>query len=173
VSLLAGQTLRVAPAFGLIAQAEPAQAGQPTPPPAPPGGYEAPPPSAQPPANLVPDEEPPSLGAVLGFMISGGVVGVTGVGFILGGLVYLLAGSVTQGVGGTTQAESSAITIAGVVLICLGLAMDGVAVFLLLHGNSLRVKRAAYNEQHGITDGSDLPPRAPSAAWQPGLAWSF
>jgi hypothetical protein len=58
-------------------------------------------------------------------------------------------------------------------LLCLGLAMDGVAVFLLIHGNALRTQRNAYNEAHGVTDGNDLPPRAPSRAWQPGLAWSF
>jgi hypothetical protein len=159
VSLLAGQTLRVAPAFGLLAQAGLApQVGQPTPP-----------------SNLVPTEEPPSLGAVLGFMISGGLVGVTGTGFIIGGLGYLLFGGLAQNPpgGGTPQPGGLGLTATGIAFIVLGLVMEGGAVSLLVHGNGLRVKRNAYNEQHGITDGKDLPPRAPSQPAQPGLAWSF
>jgi hypothetical protein len=153
VSLLGGQSLRLGV---VMAQADTPLSLPPPPPP---------PDSPVPPAAV--EEEPPSLGAVLGFMISGGAVAVSGVGFTLGGLFDLALGAAVSPTDTTGAATS--IAVIGLVLCVVGLVLDGVGLFLLLHGNNLRKERNAYNESRGITD---APPRAPTAP-APLLAWRF
>jgi hypothetical protein len=160
VSLLAGETLRVAPSFGLLAQAD-------APPPVGASAAEAPAPSA----HLVPEEEPPSLGAVLGFMISGGAAMGTGAILSLYGLALLVAGTATNDLNGT-QGAGTALNVAGLVVLILGLSVAGVGVFLFIHGNALRHRRNEYNEAHGISNGPDAPPHAPLSP-PSALAWNF
>ena len=111
-----------------------------------------PPPPSEPPPRLSPDnsnappntptglpvagEEPPGLGGVLGYMITGG-------GLLLEGALLLLTGAVIVAAGGSAVA-------AGVFYLVLGGAHVIVGGVLLYIGNNKRVDREAWNQQHGI-----------------------
>jgi hypothetical protein len=138
---------------------------------------DAPPPPPMPPAEPVgvPEvagtEEVPSLGSVLGFMISGGAVLVPGVIFTIYGLFFIAVGASTpRSCPGTYCTDvGGAMVAGGVVVLIFGLILDGVGTTLLLVGNAKRITRARILSPQNISFNFDPKAKAPML----GYAFNF
>ncbi len=114
--------------------------------------YEVPPPPPLP----APEEEIPSLGKILGFMINGGALMGAGAYIALNGLLWVLELGI---VGGASFA------LIGWVVVGIGAIMAGVGLPLFLVGNDARMKRKQFRATGGLGFGFDPASRSAHASY--------